>query len=274
MVKIFTLYPCEALRPYVHHYWVMRVEGEVVSEDIIPPACMKWVFHRSAPFTINNQPDANRNANVCLTYGQTVHVHAEKELNMICVFFQPYASKMVLQMPCEQLAGKLDALDNLEDIAFTRLKRMVLDADSNDEALRLIEEFLLNRIYSVEASPYLKQLQHVSCTIAQHPNIRTEQLAEEACLCERQFRTVFKENYGVSPKQFLRFNRFMYLHRLIISNPEISLKDLVFEGDFTDYSHINKDFQHFVGLPPTEVIEMVKKVIRSSDGEAYKSYYK
>lgn len=51
---------------------------------------------------------------------------------MICVFFQPYASKMVLQMSCEQLAGKLDALDNLEDVAFTRLKRMVLDADSND----------------------------------------------------------------------------------------------------------------------------------------------
>jgi len=273
MVKIFTLYPCEALRPYVHHYWVMRVEGEVVSEDIIPPASMKWVFHRSSPFTINNQPDVHRNANVCLTYGQTVHVHAEKELNMICVFFQPYASKMVLKMPCEQLAGKLDALDNLEDVAFTQLKRMVLDADTNDEALRLIEEILLVRIYSAEESPYLKQLQHVSRTIALHPNIRTEQLAKEACLCERQFRTVFKENYGVSPKQFLRFNRFMHLHRMIIANPEINLKELVFKGDFTDYSHINKDFQHFAGLPPSEVIDMIQHVMQSNEREAYKSYY-
>ncbi|MGN1228121.1 MAG: helix-turn-helix domain-containing protein [Prevotella sp.] len=273
MVETYTIYPCEALLPYVHHYWLMHVMGEVVSGDIMPPASMKWIFHRSSPFALDNRTDHLSAANICMRYGQTVHVHTESELDMICVFFQPYAAKMVLQMPCDGLAGKIDALDNMDDIAFTQLKRMVLEADSNHEALRLIEDFLLKRIYSTDTNLYLKSLQHVSRKITLKPSVRTEQLAEEACLCERQFRTVFKENFGISPKQYLRFNRFMRLHRLIISNPTINLKDLVHEGDFTDYSHLNKDFQHFAGLPPTEFIEMIKQIIRSNDGEAYKSYY-
>lgn len=273
MVETYTIYPCEALRPYVHHYWLMHVIGEVVSGDIMPPVSMKWVFHRSLPFALDNRTDHLSAANICMRYGQTVHVHTESELDMICVFFQPYAAKMVLQMPCDEWAGKIDALDNIDDIAFAQLKRKVLEADSNHEALLLIEDFLQKRIYSTETNLYLKPLQHVSRKIILKPNIRTEQLAEEACLCERQFRTVFKENFGISPKQYLRFNRFMRLHRLIISNPTINLKDLILEGDFTDYSHLNKDFQHFVGLPPTEFIEMVRQIIKGNDGEAYKSYY-
>lgn len=273
MVETYTIYPCEALRPYVHHYWLMHVMGEVVSGDIMPPVSMKWFFHRSLPFALDNRTDHLSAANICMRYGQTVHVHTESELDMICVFFHPYAAKMVLQMPCDKWAGKIDALDNIDDIAFTQLKRKVLEADSNHEALLLIEDFLLKRIYSTETNLYLKPLQHVSRKIILKPNIRTEQLAEEACLCERQFRTVFKENFGISLKQYLRFNRFMRLHRIIISNPTINLKDLVHEGDFTDYSHLNKDFQHFAGLSPTEFIEMIKQIIRSNDGEAYKSYY-
>lgn len=101
MIETYTIFPCEALRPYVHHYWLMHVMGEVVSGDIMPPASMKWVFHRSSPFALDNRTDRLSAANICIRYGQTVHVHTENELDMICVFFQPYAAKMVLKMPCD-----------------------------------------------------------------------------------------------------------------------------------------------------------------------------
>lgn len=273
MIQSFSILPSQPLRPYVHHYWVMRTDGDEVQEDIFPPTCMKWVFHRDVPFSINGVEDRQRSAAICLQYDRTVQVRSNSRLEMICVFFHPYATKFIMGMPAMCLAGSLLELDDINDPELSLLKLRVHSADSNDEAITLIESFLYTRIVRQADSPYIRQLAFAFDTLKTNPSIHLPELANAACLGERQFRTVFTENVGITPKQLLRLNRFKYILNLLISNPTPHLEDAVFAGDLTDYSHLNKEFHHFANMTPRDFLENLKNIKDKKMLEAYRSYY-
>ncbi|MDO4496506.1 MAG: hypothetical protein Q4B58_01540, partial [Bacteroidales bacterium] len=200
MIKTFTILPAPPLRSLVHHYWVMRTDGETVNESIFPPTCMKWIFHRGTPFAIDGAFDVDRKATVCLQYEHAVSVNScSGALDMICVFFRPYATKAIMGVSAGELTGRLIDLEEMGDLEITRLKYRVNSAENNDEAIQLIETFLLDKIKSTEVTLYLNQLERTFEMLNSNPLIRISELAGSACLCERQFRTVFEEHVGVSP---------------------------------------------------------------------------
>lgn len=273
MIQSFSILPSEPLRPYVHHYWVMRTDGEEVCEDIFPPTCMKWVFHREVPFSINGIEDSARNAAICLQYDRTVQVQSSSRLEMICVFFHPYATKFIMRMPAMDLAGHLIGLDEIDDTELAQLKHRVHSADSNDEAIMLIESFLYDRISQQSGNPYLKQLSFAFSTLQANPTIHLQELASAACLSERQFRTVFTENVGIAPKQLMRLNRFKYIINRLICNPALHLEEALFAGDLTDYSHLNKEFHHFANMTPREFLDNLRMIREGQLMDTYQSYY-
>ncbi|MDO4511659.1 MAG: helix-turn-helix domain-containing protein [Bacteroidales bacterium] len=273
MIKSFSILPSALLRPYVHHYWVMKSDGDDVSETIFPPACMKWVFHRGVPFAIDGDSDDSRQASLCVQYDRPVQVTSHRRLEMISVFFTPYATRAVMQMPAELLAGKLLDFDDVDDKELSALKRRVHDADSTDEAIMLIDTFLQRRVLGIPQSPYIDQLAHVFDVMSANPQAKIPMLAEKACLCERQFRTIFSDNVGFSPKHMIRINRFKTILNRLVTNPEVALEELVLETDLTDYSHLNKEFRHFAGMTPRQYLELLQAVKQNRLLGVYKSYY-
>ncbi|RPI16139.1 MAG: AraC family transcriptional regulator [Ignavibacteriae bacterium] len=71
----------------------------------------------------------------------------------------------------------------------------------------------------------------------------------------------FKESLGLSPKQYSRIVRFDNIHNELISMKEPDWMTLVSKYNFTDQSHLIKEFQYFTGDTPSEFFKHLDNYI-------------
>ncbi|MDO4288657.1 MAG: AraC family transcriptional regulator [Eubacterium sp.] len=78
-----------------------------------------------------------------------------------------------------------------------------------------------------------------------------EDLAAMACLSERQFRRLFTEQYGLSPKQYclnLRLKESCYL----LKTTELSIREISSKTGFEDANYFSRQFKKHTGFTPKE----------------------
>ena len=90
--------------------------------------------------------------------------------------------------------------------------------------------------------------------IINQPQIDVNTLAESACLGYRQFKRVFSNYVGMSPKEYYRVVRFQRALYLLQNHPGMEFVDLAYSCGFYDPSHLVKDFKEFTGCSPTQYL--------------------
>ncbi|MEJ7559979.1 MAG: helix-turn-helix domain-containing protein [Pedobacter sp.] len=82
-------------------------------------------------------------------------------------------------------------------------------------------------------------------------------IAADTRLSERSIQLKFQKHTGYSVKELLRFLRFKEVIAYILSqsNQKIAIFELIARFDYHDQSHLIKDFQYFLGLPPQQFIK-------------------
>ena len=79
-----------------------------------------------------------------------------------------------------------------------------------------------------------------------------DRLAENACLCTRQFKRKFYERVGVNPKTYARIIRFNRAYNLKNAYPNRDWLGIAIECGYYDYQHLMKDYKEFTGVTPNE----------------------
>ncbi len=273
MVTAEIILPSVALQPFVHHYWVLKTAGIRMSNIIMPDGCLHWMFHRKKTFDVDNVSQDGIKASATGLYDQAIRISSNEDVELITVFFHPYAAGAVMGMPCKALSFDNVDFESLESMEFKALKHHVLDADSTDEGIGMIEDFILRQLVKTQGSPYMNRLQRVFELMKARPDVRIDELASEACLSERQFRRVFMDNVGMNPKQIQRLMRFRHAtNELIHSTPE-NLDNVLYTNGYTDHSHFNHEFHDIVGISPTEYIASLETVRKRGVMPVYRSYH-
>lgn len=273
MVTAEIILPSVALQPFVHHYWILKTVGNSMSNIILPEGSLHWMFHRKKSFDVDNISQDGVKASATGLYDKAIRISSIEDVELITVFFHPYAAGAIMGMPCKALSFDNIDFESLESKEFKELKRHVLDADSTEECIDMIEDFILRRLIKTQGSPYLKQLQQVFCVMKAKPDVRINELASVACLSERQFRRVFMDNVGMNPKQIQRIMRFRHAtNEIIFSSPE-NLDHVLYTNGYTDHSHFNHEFHDIVGISPTEYIASLEQVRRRGVMPIYRSYH-
>ena len=274
MLQSRLLLPSVPLRPFIHHYWVMRADAFPHEMSVMPRGCAKWIFHRLEPFTVNGVEERGNIATVCGQYHTAARISASHPISLIFVVFQPYAMKMVMGgMPCSLFYANNVDMDSLGMAEFKDLKRRVTEATDDDGAIALIEDFVVRQLSRSPDSAHLPRLQHVSRAIEEHPMLSPAELADMACLSERQFRRVFEDHVGMSPKRMLKVTRFLRAARSIQNLRGHDFTDIVYGMGYTDHSHFNKDFRAFAGMSPTEYLQHVRRLEEDRVLEGYRTYH-
>ena len=274
MLQSRLLLPSVPLRPFIHHYWVMRADAFPHEMSVMPRGCAKWIFHRLEPFTVNGAEERGHIATVCGQYHTAARISASHPISLIFVVFQPYAMKMVMGgMPCSLFYANNVDMDSLGMAEFKDLKRRVTEATDDDGAIALIEDFVVRQLSRSPDSAHLPRLQHVSRAIEEHPMLSPAELADMACLSERQFRRVFEDHVGMSPKRMLKVTRFLRAARSIQNLRGHDFTDIVYGMGYTDHSHFNKDFREFAGMSPTEYLQHVRRLNDDKVLEGYRTYH-
>jgi len=76
-----------------------------------------------------------------------------------------------------------------------------------------------------------------------------EKLAKIACMDKYNFSKAFRKATGLSPMNYVLMKKIFYAKSLI--KKDTILIEIVYELDFTDQSHFNKQFKRFVGISPS-----------------------
>lgn len=273
MVTAEVIIPSAALQPYVHHYWVLKTTSISMSNTILPDGCLHWMFHRKKSFDVDNISQDGVKASATGLYDKAIHISSTEDVELITVFFHPYAAGAIMNMPCKVLSFDNIDFESLESVDFKELKRHVLDANTTDESINMIEDFLLRRLIKTQGSPYMAQLQKAFELMKAKPDVRIDELASEACLSERQFRRVFMDNVGMKPKQIQRIMRFRHATNEIITSGPENLDHVLYANGYTDHSHFNHEFHDIVGISPTEYIASLENVKKRGVMPVYRSYH-
>lgn len=273
MITTKVIQPTPLLRPYVHHYWIIQANQESMFPIIMPTGCFKWIIHRKRPFWVQEETNFSAKASVSGPYEKAIHLSTEEELEMIMVIFYPYAFHLLTEIPGRLFTNNNVDFEGLDSRGFKTLKSQVLESESSDAAIARLESFLLRQLAQAKMSPYQQPLAKVFQSIGQQPILRIEALADMACLSERQFRRVFIEHVGLSPKQLLRIQRFHQVANRLISMPVSSFDSLINHFGFTDHSHFYREFQQFSGMSPTDFLHYLQAIQTPELFSAYRSYH-
>ena len=86
-------------------------------------------------------------------------------------------------------------------------------------------------------------------------NISAAQMASVACLGERQFLRIFRNYVGISPKQFIRLQRFhkaiQYMQQQTAAGKTIDLMQVALQHGYYDLSHMAMEFQQMGCVSPS-----------------------
>ncbi len=252
--------PSNILSPYIHHYWILKDDSPIiVTERVTPIGSVQLVFHRNQRLRIQKENSMQPQSFVG---GQTItyyDVASTGDLNMIVVVVQPYAAQFLLHQPAHLFSELKVSIDDTSDMELMELSKQIINHCDDNVCIAMIEEFLIKRLQSIPLYE-LKRWKAVQQEINVSPQTNIASLSDIACLSERQFRRTFNENFGITPKQFLRTVRMQRALHIMEHQPDIAFAQLAYECAFTDQSHMIKEFRQFSGYSPKEYLQICAPV--------------
>ena len=163
---------------------------------------------------------------------------------------RPGASLALLGLPADELAGRHVRLEDLWGSGAGLLHEQVLAAPSAADRLRCLEAVLMARLQRSPAPGA-----HPAVLAGLQPlrdGASVDAAARHSGYSQRQFVRLFSQAVGLTPRLYLRVQRFQRALRLLQGPRPRSLADVAFEAGYTDQPHFNRDFREFSGLTPAQ----------------------
>ena len=121
----------------------------------------------------------------------------------------------------------------------------------------LIEEFLLHQAGDViREETATRCIDYALSNIVHQPTSRRlHQLSEEIGYSQKHFIDLFRQQVGVTPKQYLKIMRFQKAICAIERERFIPWNRISLESGYYDQAHFIHDFKHFSGFTPNEYLK-------------------
>ncbi len=153
-----------------------------------------------------------------------------------------------------------DTTDHVIDLsrfwagAAARLGDRLRNLETHDAVLGLLENEIEKRIDDILAMVVLNRgIERLRTGMA------IKDVSEELGLSPYVFRKLFLRNVGLTPKHYLRIERF----RITIDwlSPAASLSDVAFDAQFSDQSHMTREVEHFASMTPGRLRASVRPYV-------------
>jgi len=246
--------PAPELQKYIHRYHMLEMNNENLNIYGTSWARQHLMFNYGDSFTVTCPDGFTMSTLDCFINGsltRPIVFNANKiNIKFILVEFHSMVIRSLLREDAHQLT---DIVVDLFDI-FPNEKPWVIDAlkeaKTPRERINYVDSFLKNIFSSAEVKAPSYLVQFVS---------ETERLAQpmyvfkKCCSSgksKRQWRRSFQNYLGVSPMQFARYSRVIFLQKEILNSNQTSLADLAYKYQFADQAHMIKEFKALTSFTP------------------------
>ena len=246
-----------ALAPFVKSIWSFEAETDSgLRQRILPDACVELVIHFHDPFRnrfgnspMNLQPPSF----VVGQMKQFLEIEPSGRSGFVAVRFHARGAYQFLRPPLTEIANSVVDLNEIWNRRATEYTERVASARGMSARVRVVERMLLEALQengcrdcAVERSVHLIQSATEPITI--------KELGSTIGLSSRQLARRFKNVVGVTPKEFVRVNRFIRATCRLRANDDSNLSETAHECGYFDQAHFNHDFREFTGMTPGEFV--------------------
>ena len=249
----FIIYsPCRRLQPFIRYYWILRTNE---TQDVLtfPIGCPQLIFHRLTRFYI---PEFEAEQARFSRSGQVnfpARIQSSGDVETIVVVFYPHAIGTMFNIPVSAFYNQEIDGYSLGDKSLNILADDVLNADDSQDAIKMIEKWLLSRLEESAIYNFNRvgaSLKHLFID----NSISVKNMAQLACLSRKQFERVFFNAVGMKPKEYsnvVRFQKSLWL----MQNGNRDFADIAYSCGYADQSHFIRECRRYSGTTPAELLK-------------------
>lgn len=247
----FTLFlPCYALSSFVRYYWILRSRKKL-SALTFPVGYPQLIFHRKNTLYIPELQAYQPRFAISGQVNFSATLQSTDDTEMIVVVFKPQAATL-FDIPVSAFYNSEIAVYDLRDSGLKDLADRVLDAESPEDGIGIIERCLISRLNEKHIYDFDRIGASLNMLLSDCKTT-VRDMAEASCLGKRHFERVFFNAVGMKPKEYsriVRFQRSLWL----IQNGNRNYIDIAFKSGYSDQSHFIRECREYSGLTPSELI--------------------
>jgi len=173
---------------------------------------------------------------------------------MVATFFEPGCLHRLLGIPMTECFDFPLDVSLLWSAEIRRVVEQLRETTHYDQMQHIVEAFLLRQFQKKQV---VKHPVDQAFQLLADPSrsVSLDYLADQACLCPRQFERKCHERLGLGPKTFQRLARFSQAFRLKQQRPELDWLEVALQYNYYDLQHMRRDFKEFAGVTPTLLLE-------------------
>lgn len=251
-----TFEPSEDLAAFIKCYWTLESPKEATPErqTIVADGCMEMIFHFGDLYV---QYTENGNSIIqprCFVFGQLtrpLEIEPTGITGIFSVRFHPNGFLPFATIPIKEMENSAVSLEKLFGKESPEIGHQILNADSTEERISLIETFLLKQLRNIETVDRIVK-STVETILTANGQLSIDELSKLTNINRRQLERKFSSAIGLSPKQLSRAIRLQATLKILLNKEFKNLTALAYENDYYDQAHFIKDFKELTGFTPKE----------------------
>jgi AraC-like DNA-binding protein len=252
--------PCHALTPYVRCLWEIRHDLPNNVTITVPFTCTgqsHFVFSLESPFQVyssEHKPLEVCESTVFGLFGVPMTKYFRGPTLGIVIDFTPTGLQTLWQFPVHELIELSADLTSMVNRDVRELADQMREAHSTAQRFTLLEGFLLRRLAKANRANQLRTDGRIEAAVGyiqRYPaQVNLQQLAHQLNTSERTFRRRFTEVVGISPKYYVRMQRFIHTRRWLEQQAKPNWTAILSSTGYYDQAHLINEFKHFTGSSP------------------------
>lgn len=256
--------PIESLMPYIQHYLYVKAEGS--TDTMTPPeGDPRFVdgLHQELMLPSTGSLSFIRGAEV-----RTEQFHIEENhgiyiigprvepltfttlrgwFEAIHVDFHPGGMRALMGYDMHRLKGEVVGTKIINDLSLSEMGLRMKKESNPKNCVTLLNGFFLGRMQERLIANEAIISRVVAALDESKGVMSVKEMCDVACMSERQFRRVFSEYVGLSPKEFVRLRRFhmalQYMQREAAKGKEVDSLEVAVRFGYYDTSHMAAEFR-------------------------------
>lgn len=248
--------PRPPLDRLVDFFWVRDVyDAQTPRERVLPSSAPTLVVrlgdHPVEIFADERAPEASHVSNAVVCGPRTRPLVVGTSLGLtVGVHFKPGVTRLFFEVPAHELAVQAASLEALWGPSARLLRERLAEA-APLERVQILEDFLLARARrSFELSPLLRE----SIRAFEEPDLSSvAEVNRRTGLSPKRLLALFRDEIGLSPKEFWRVRRFRAALR-DFERGTMRGAALASEHGYFDQAHYLREFRALAGSNPREYL--------------------
>lgn len=249
----------EQLRHHVRCVWHLQLDaGSSHTEVVYPDGCCELIAHRKTPMHAYGAETGWRRQERCVFAAQqrsAIRLAARSDVDCIGVRLQPAASAVLVEPSLADLHDHivdLAALNAKFAMRFVAAATQVAAGTSIADVWDLLECHLLPLQIDERIENAVNQLETCDGRGPVTP------IVSAGGMSQRSFQSTFKEQVGLSAKEFARILRLQATIRTL-DDGDCSLAQLAVDRGFSDQAHATREIRRVTGTTPAQLRHSLKQ---------------